>query len=151
MREWLSRVLDWFRRDALERELAEELEFHRRQLQGAAQADGAEPAAAHRIAGRRLGNLLRVREDARERWSIPWLDQLQQDVRFGVRSLRRSPGFTATVIVTLGLGIGANTVMFNIVDRMMFRPLAYMRDPDSAHRVYWQRQQNGTTVTTMTT
>jgi putative ABC transport system permease protein len=92
-----------------------------------------------------------VHEAARERWSIPWLDQLQQDVRYALRALRRSPGFTATVIITLGLGIGANTVMFNVVDRLMFRPHAYLRDSDTAHRIYWQRQQRGEAVTTMTT
>ena len=137
--------------DALERELEDELQFHRNQLERDAAAGGAAPIDAKAMARRRLGNLTRVHEDARERWSIPWLDQLQQDVRFGLRGLRRSPGFTATVIVTLGLGIGANTVMFNVVDRLMFRPHAYMRDPGTAHRIYWQRQERGTTVTTMTT
>jgi putative ABC transport system permease protein len=131
--------------------LEEELRFHRNHLQRAAEAAGATTAAARSIATRRLGNLTRVHEDARERWSIPWLDQTQQDVRFALRALRRSPGFTATVIITLGLGIGANTVMFNIVDRLMFRPHAYLRDPGTAHRIYWQRQEQGATVTTMTT
>src|SRR5687768_6345711 len=143
MREWMSRLQDWIRRDALDRDLSEELDFHRNQLQRDAVAEGAEPSAAGSIARRRLGNLVRVHEDARERWSIPWLDQLQQDVRFGLRGLRRSPGFTATVILTLGLGIGANTVMFNMVDRMMFRPHAWLRDPGTAHRIYWQRREGG--------
>ena len=151
MREWIARLHDWIRRDALERELEDELQFHRNQLERDAAAGGAAPAEAQTIARRRLGNLTRIHEDARERWSIPWLDQLQQDVRFGLRGLRRSPGFTATVIITLGLGIGANTVMFNVVDRLMFRPHAYLRDPGTAHRIYWQRQERGATVTTMTT
>jgi putative ABC transport system permease protein len=151
VREWIARLHDWIRRDALERELEDELQFHRNQLERDAAAGGAAPADAQTMARRRLGNLTRIHEDARERWSIPWLDQLQQDVRFGLRGLRRSPGFTATVIVTLGLGIGANTVMFNVVDRLMFRPHAYLRDPGTAHRIYWQRQERGATVTTLTT
>lgn len=147
----MARLYDWLRRDALERELEEELRFHRNQLERDIAADGAGGAEARSVAQRRLGNLTRIHEDARERWSIPWLEQLQQDVRFALRALGRSPGFTATVIITLGLGIGANSVMFNVVDRLMFRPQAYLRDPDTAHRIYWQRQQRGETVTTMTT
>src|SRR5687768_5136006 len=143
MRELFSRLVDWMRRDVLERELGEELRFHRDQLRRDAEAEGASGEAAHSIARRRLGNTTRINEDARERWSIPWLDQLQQDVRFGLRALRRSPGFTATVILTLGLGIGANTVMFSIVDRLMFRPHAWLRDPGTAHRIYWQRREGG--------
>ena len=65
-----------------------------------------------------------------------WLDHLRQDVRYAARGLRRSPGFTAAVVVTLGLGIGANAAMFNVIDQLMFRPYAYLRDPGSVHRVY---------------
>ena len=61
-----------------------------------------------------------------------------QDVRHALRGLRRSPGFAATVIITLALGIGANAAMFDVVDRLMFRPLAYLRDPATVHRVYWR-------------
>src|SRR5690349_14190856 len=57
-------------------------------------------------------------------------------VRYAIRGLRRSPGFSAAVILTLGLGLGANAAMFNVVDQLMFRPYAYMRDPSSVHRVY---------------
>jgi len=136
MREWLARLRDWFRRDALERELDEELRFHRDRLERDARNDGEGGEIAPYVARRRLGSEMRVREAARDRWSLPWLDHFQQDVRYALRGLRRSPGFTFAVIATLGLGIGANAAMFGVIDRLMFRPYPYLRDPSSVDRVY---------------
>src|SRR5215217_4645616 len=138
MRERLARLFDWFRRDTLDRELQEELAFHRQQLEQAARSDGDDANSARYAASRRLGNVTAVREEARERWSWPRLDRFQQDVRFALRALRRSPGYTATVLTTLALGIGANVAMFSVIDRLMFRPLAMLRDPASVNRVYLQ-------------
>ena len=136
MREWLARIIDWVRRDRLDAELREELQFHQAHLERDARAVGTEDAT--RVARKQLGNATRVMEQARERWSVPWLDHLQQDVRYALRGLRRSPAFTLSVIVTLGLGIGANAAMFGVIDRLMFRPYAYLRDPSQVHRVYLQ-------------
>jgi len=147
MREWLARILDWFRRDRLDAELREELAFHRTQLERDGQAGGVSPTDAQRAARRQLGNVTRVHEDARERWSVPWLDHLQQDVRYALRGLRRAPGFTASAVVTLGLGIGANVAMFGVIDRLMFRPHAYLRDPSHVHRVYLQTTDRDQVVT----
>ena len=60
------------------------------------------------------------------------------DTRYALRGLRRSPGFTVTVILTLGLGIGANAAMFGVIDRLMLRPFSYLRNPAEVHRVYLQ-------------
>ena len=79
------------------------------------------------------------------------LENIWLDVRYAFRGLRRSPAFAATVIATLGLGIGANAAMFDVVDRLMFRPLTYLRDPGSVRRIYWQSDDHGTTRTTQTT
>lgn len=136
MREWLSRLRDWFRRDQLDAELEEELRFHREQLEREASGSGAGAEEAVFAARRRLGNVARAQEDARERWSWPWLDQAQQDVRYAVRSLRRTPGFTTAVILTLALGLGANAAMFGVIDVLILRPPAYLRDPATVHRVY---------------
>ena len=151
MREWLARIMDWVRRDALDRELAEELRFHRQQLERDARHEGSPADEVRWVAARRLGNVTRVREAARERWSVPVLDRLQQDVRYAARGLRRSPGFTLTVVAILALGIGANAAMFDVVDRLMFRPLAHLRDPQTVHRVYWQWSTDGTESTTLPT
>jgi putative ABC transport system permease protein len=130
MREWLTRLIDWFRRDRLEAELRDEIRFHHSSLER--DAHERDPVSARR----RLGNTTRAIEESRERWSIPWLDQLQQDVRYAVRGLRRSPGFSLGVIATLALGIGANAAMFGVVDRLMYRPYPMLRDPSTVHRVY---------------
>jgi len=71
-------------------------------------------------------------------------DQAAHDARYALRGLRRTPGFAAAVILTLGLGIGANVAMFGIVDRLMFRPYPYLRDPGTVHRVYLQTRDRGT-------
>ena len=141
MREWLARIVDWFRRDRLDAELREELAFHRTQLERDARATGDDALEAHWVARRRLGNVTRVREESRDRWSVPWLDHLQQDVRYAIRGLRRSPGFALSAIITLGLGIGANAAMFGVIDRLMLRPHAYLRDAGRVHRVYLQYEQ----------
>ena len=75
------------------------------------------------------------------------LDELAQDLRYTFRALRKSPGFAAAVILTLGLGIGANAAMFGVVDRLMFRPYAYLHDPASVNRVYLRSTYRGTTTT----
>jgi putative ABC transport system permease protein len=74
-------------------------------------------------------------------------DDLAQDIRYAVRGLRKSPGFSVAVILTLGLGIGANVAMFGVVDRLMFRPYAYLRDPETVHRVYLRQSERGVVST----
>jgi predicted permease len=78
-------------------------------------------------------------------------DWIARDVRYALRGLKRSPGFAIAVVATLGLGIGANAAMFNVVDRLMFRPLAYLRDPASVHRIYWQLENRGAVRTSTST
>jgi predicted permease len=136
MREFLARIIDWLRRDRLDRELSDEMRFHREQLERDTHGSA---DSAHR----RFGNVTRAREESRDRWSIPTLDHSLQDLRYALRGLRRSPGFTATAIITLALGIGANAAMFGVVDRLMFRPFAYLRDPDMVHRVYLKATNRG--------
>jgi hypothetical protein len=147
MREWINRVVDLVQRRRLERELDDELAFHRQQIEQERIADGRNPGDARRDARLRLGNAASIRETTRERWGFPSLDHLLRDTRYAARSLRRSPAFTLAVVATLSLGIGANAAMFDVTDRLMFRPLANLRDPGTVHRLYMQSTgRNGITT-----
>src|SRR5262245_25258563 len=84
----------------------------------------------------RLGNVARIQEETREADIFEWLDSVLRDVRFGWRQLRRAPGLTTAVVLSLAIGIGANTAIFSLVDAALLRPLP-VADPDSLRLVIW--------------
>jgi len=99
-------------------------------------ARGMSPEEAHYAAMRKFGNVTRMQEETREVWSFVWLEQLWQDVHYAIRTLARSPGFAAIVIITLALGIGANTAIFSFIDGILLRSLP-VQDPQQLVVFRW--------------
>jgi predicted permease len=119
MGELFRRIYYLLNRSKLERALQNDIEFHREMLSHESRKD--------------FGNATLARERSREAWGWGWLDRLMQDLRFGSRLLKKSPGLAFTAITVLALGIGVNVTAFNLVDVMFFKPL-HVRDPHSLVR-----------------
>jgi predicted permease len=128
----------------VEQEVDAELAFHLEAETARLVSRGMRPDTAHQEARRRFGDLGSTRKvlvtidkqrRGRER-RAGWFEDLRQDLGYALRGLRRQPGFAALVIATLGLGVGANATMFGIVDRILFRPPAFLKDPARSDRVF---------------
>jgi predicted permease len=116
----VRRIYYLLNRRKLERDLAHDMAVHREMLSAESRRD--------------FGNPTLLREQSHEAWGWSWLDHFFQDLRFGLRQLRKSPGLAFTAIAVLALGIGVNVTAFNIVDRMFFEPLP-VRNPQSIVRL----------------
>ncbi len=136
-----------FDRRNLEQELDDELRSHLEHETEKLIRRGIAPHEAARRARLAFGGLDRIKEDARDARGVAVLDAIMQDLRYAWRGLRARPGFTAAVVLALGLGIGANTAMFGIVDRLLFRPPPYLVDADRVHRIFTRYVWNGELAT----
>jgi predicted permease len=123
------RLLMLLRRSRFDRDLEEEMRLHREMREREQIEAGVAPEEARYAAHRRFGNEIVLREESREMWGWGWLESLFQDLRYGLRQLGRSPGFTVVVALSLALRIGANTAIFNLIDAVMLKTLP-VRDPD---------------------
>ena len=120
---FLRRIWYSLRHRHIDEELAEEIESHRAMAQARLERDGLSAADAAAASQRLMGNLTLAREEARAAWISPWLESAYQDVVYALRMFRRAPAFTATLVLVLGLGIGATTAVFTLVDGLILRDL----------------------------
>ncbi|HKW98421.1 MAG TPA: ABC transporter permease [Bryobacteraceae bacterium] len=133
----LWRKLIWrVRRNDREAELREELAFHLEEEAGERRAEGMHEPEARQAARRGLGNFMLVQEDTRAAWGWTWIEQLLQDVRYGLRTMAANRMFTVLAVASLALGIGANTAIFSFMDSILLRSLP-VADPASLVVLNW--------------
>src|ERR1700734_283156 len=138
MQGWLHktrlRLKAIFHREALDRDLEEEVAFHLSMREEKNRLEGLAAGESRYAARRKFGNTTSLKERTREMWTLVSLEGLLQDIRFGARKLRKSPGFTFIAVVTLALGIGANTAIFSLIHTVMLKDLPIAR-PSELYRL----------------
>ena len=127
LHEWISRLKYFGNRSQFEDDLDAEVRFHLESRAGELHASGLSRADALAKARAEFGSIARAAEDSRSAWQFGWLEDLAADLRYGLRGLRRSPGFALTAILSLALGIGANAAIFNALYPVLWKPLPVSR------------------------
>jgi predicted permease len=139
---WLNklslRLRSLFKRGRVEQELSDEIRFHLEQLIEEEVARGTTPREARYAALRELGGVEQIKEECRDMRRVNWLENILQDLRYGLRQLRRSPGLTAVAVVTLAMGIGANTANFSLIDAVMLKMLP-VKNPQQLVLLNWRQ------------
>lgn len=143
MRAWFRRIAGLFRKSGRDRELSAEMESHIQLHVEDKLRAGLTPEQAKREALMKLGGVEQTKENYRERRSLPFLEVLVQDVKFGARMLRKNPGFTLVAVLTLALGIAANATIFSFVSAVLYRRPP-VNDPDRALVIYGTSVKRGT-------
>ncbi|HKQ76071.1 MAG TPA: ABC transporter permease [Blastocatellia bacterium] len=134
------RLLSLLRRRRHEREMEEEMRFHLEMQIEQNLASGMAAEEAHYAARRQFGNQTWLKEASREMWSLNSIETLIQDLRYGARILLKNPGFTLVAIITLSLGIGANTTIFSLINSLLLKPIPFPQADRLA--LVWQSQVN---------
>jgi predicted permease len=129
-------LIAWFRRNRLDDELRDELAQHVAWRTQALIDEGVPAVEARRQAALTVGNVTKLKEDAREMWGFPAVDSIVQDLQYGARLLRRSPAFTLVAVLSLAVGIGASSAVFSLADTVLLRKLP-VKDPDALVALRW--------------
>jgi predicted permease len=135
MRLW-NRIRHFALRRSAESDLQEEMAVHRAMLEERLRREGMSPEQANAAAAKSFGNATLASEDSRSIWNLRWLESLMQDVRYALRCFRNAPMFSATVILTIGLALGLNTVLFTAFNAYVLAPFS-VQDPYGLYQVWW--------------
>jgi len=119
----LMNLLPW-RRRRLEQDLRRELEYHLERRMEDLRNEGRNDAEARRLAAVEFGGIVAVQEEVRETWTWRWLENVNRDIRYAARTLRRSHGFTAVAVLILALPIAASSVVFSLINTVLLQPRA---------------------------
>src|SRR5450755_2444910 len=136
----MKQLLNWLRRRQLESGLDRELQYHIGRRVSDLMLSGRPEQEARRQATLELGGLTQVREEVRDVWLTRWLRDFACDLRYSARSFLRSPSFTATVVLSLALGIGATTAIYSLVDQVVLHALT-VRQPERLVLIDWKGDQ----------
>lgn len=136
----MRQLVNWFRRGKLESSLDRELRYHLERRIGDFEKTGLAPEEARRRALLELGGVAQIQEETRDIWLARWLRDFAYDLRFTVRSFRKTPSFTVTAVLSLMLGIGATTAIYSLVDQVLLHALP-VRQPERLVLIDWKGDQ----------
>jgi predicted permease len=135
------RLRFFLHRDRFNAELEEEMRLHTELRSAALQGKAVDPPHAELLGRRQFGNTTSLVEESRDIWTISWLEEALQDIRFAIRQMYRAPSFTSVAVLSLALGIGANTAILTMIESVLLRPIA-VKDAAQLRLLTWRSEES---------